>query len=126
MSTYAAFLGRDVLTIAGGFILPPYVSKAMQSATGWEKKHADKLAQLTTPMAMQLVCTPLHLVALNFYNTPVATVGERISQVWATCPQSTFTRMIRQLCAYGVGGVGNKSLIAYGRAWSENKYCRPH
>ena len=79
MATYAAFLGRDVLTIAGGCILPPYVSKAMQASTGFEKKHADKIAQLTTPMAMQLVCTPLHLVALNFYNTPVATLGERVT-----------------------------------------------
>lgn len=29
MSTYAAFLCRDMLAISGGFILPPYVSKAM-------------------------------------------------------------------------------------------------
>jgi hypothetical protein len=30
--------------------------------------------------------------------------------------------MFRQLAAYGIGGVGNKSMIAKGRAWADKKY----
>lgn len=75
-------------------------------------------------MAMQLICTPLHLLAVNMYNVPVAKIGQRAAEVWKTTPSSTGIRMFRFLAAYGIGGIGNKSLIAYGRAWSENKYCR--
>jgi hypothetical protein len=30
--------------------------------------------------------------------------------------------MFRFLAAYGIGGIGNKWLIANGRAWAEKKY----
>jgi hypothetical protein len=40
------------LTIAGGFTVPPILSKFMQSSFGYEKKNADKIAQLVSPMAM--------------------------------------------------------------------------
>jgi hypothetical protein len=56
------------------------------------------------------------------YNVPTATLAERAAQVWKTTPSSTFIRMFRFLAAYGIGGVGNKFLIAQGRAWSENKF----
>ena len=70
LATYAIFLSRDTLTIAGGFTVPPIMSKLLQSSLGYEKKNADKIAQLVSPMAMQLICTPLHLLAVNMYNTP--------------------------------------------------------
>ena len=119
---YFLFFCRDVLTIAGGFTLPPLLSAALQKKANLEAKYADKITQLTTPMAMQLVCTPLHLAALNMYNEQGVTLAQRASSIWKTLPQTTFTRMFRQLAAYGIGGVGNRSLIAKGRKWAENKY----
>ena len=83
---------------------------------------ADKVAQLVSPMGMQLICTPLHLLALNMYNEPGVSAAQRASSVWATTPSSTFIRMFRFLAAYGIGGIGNKWLIARGREWAENKY----
>ena len=77
LATYGIFLSRDTLTIAGGFTVPPIMSSLMQSTLGYEKKNADKLAQLVSPMAMQLICTPLHLLALNMYNVEKATAAER-------------------------------------------------
>ncbi len=44
LATYAIFLSRDTLTIAGGFTVPPLLSKLMQSSFGYEKKNADKIA----------------------------------------------------------------------------------
>jgi hypothetical protein len=67
-STYCIFLMRDTLTIAGGFTVPPIVSGMLLGTTGMEKKSSDKVAQLISPMGMQLICTPLHLLALNMYN----------------------------------------------------------
>ena len=44
LATYAIFLSRDTLTIAGGFTVPPILSRLMQSSLGYEKKNADKIA----------------------------------------------------------------------------------
>ena len=67
-ATYVIFLSRDMLTIAGGFTVPPLMSTMYQESCNMSKQTADKVAQLTSPMAMQLICTPLHLLALNMYN----------------------------------------------------------
>lgn len=67
-ATYIIFLSRDLLTIAGGFTVPPLMSSTFQNMMGLTKSSADKVSQLVSPMAMQLVCTPLHLLALNMYN----------------------------------------------------------
>merc|ERR1712048_1377185 len=87
-----------------------------------ERQRADKVAQLVSPMGMQLICTPLHLTALNLYNEPTATLRERATSVWKTCPESTFVRMGRFLFAYGVSGIFNKDLIAKGRNWTTSQY----
>jgi len=121
-ATYGIFLMRDTLTIGAGFTLPPLVAGGLQSSAGMEPKVADKVAQIATPMGMQLVCTPLHLLALNMYNTPQAPWAQRAQEVWATCPQSTFVRMLRFCCAYGFGGLLNKDLTARGRIYNEQKY----
>jgi hypothetical protein len=54
---------------------------------------------------MQIVCTPLHLLALDTYNTPTASLSERAANVGRLLPDSTGIRMFRFLCAYGIGGV---------------------
>ncbi len=42
---------------------------------------ADNIAQLVTPVSMQILSTPLYLLSLvdNIYNRPVATNPERFS-----------------------------------------------
>lgn len=122
-ATYGLFLMRDTLTIAGGFTVPPVVSSLLISTKCVQKPAtADKLAQLISPMGMQLVCTPLHLLALNMFNEPNATMTERLRAVWRTTPEATFIRMFRFLGAYGIGGLSNKSIILKGREWSAEKY----
>jgi len=121
-ATYGIFLMRDTLTIGAGFTLPPLVASGLKSTAGMESKAADKTAQIITPMGMQLVCTPMHLLALNMYNTPNAPWAQRAQEVWATCPQSTVVRMLRFCCAYGFGGLLNKELTARGKAYNEQKY----
>merc|ERR1712014_349558 len=78
LTTYGTFLFRDSLIIGAGFIFPQIVSRGIQSSTEMERAHADKVAQLATPMGMQIFITPIHLLGLNFYNTPQATLGERL------------------------------------------------
>lgn len=123
-STYGIFLLRDTLTIAGGFTVPPLVSTMLRSQFNMNKNSADKVAQLVSPMGMQLVCTPLHLLALNMYNEQGVTPQQRMASVWKTCPQATLIRMFRFLGAYGIGGITNKTLLLKGRQYS-TKYCPP-
>merc|ERR1712083_625870 len=123
LATYGCFLCRDTLTIGAGFVLPPVVASGIEATTGTSRQSADKASQLVTPMAMQLICTPLHLFALNIYNVPKATFAERCAGVWSTCPESTGIRMIRFLCAYGFGGILNKELTARARSWTVDTYC---
>merc|ERR1712060_660820 len=77
---------------------------------GVEQPTAEKVAQLATPCAMQLAITPIHLLGLNLYNTPVATPSDRMKAVAKNCPEATGVRMLRFFWAYGVGGLVNKAL----------------
>ena len=61
---------------------------------------------------MQIVCTPLHLLALDTYNTPTASLSERTANVGRLLPDSTGIRMFRFLCAYGIGGVLYRDPVA--------------
>lgn len=124
-ATYGLFLMRDTLTIAGGFTVPPIVSNLLLSCSAVKsKQRADQIAQLISPMGMQLICTPLHLLALNMYNVPKATNSERIAAVLRTNAEATFVRMFRFLGAYGLGGLSNKAMIKRGREWTTDKYYR--
>merc|ERR1712014_156084 len=84
---------------------------------------ADKVAQLATPCAMQIVITPIHLLGLNLYNAPVATTSDRLRAVAKTYPEATGVRMFRFFWAYGVGGLVNKSLNQRARDWTVQYYC---
>ena len=60
------------------------------------------IAQFAAPPLMQLVCTPLHLLALNMYNDPEATAKERATTVARLFASSVYVRMFRFFCAYGI------------------------
>ena len=47
---------------------------------------AASSAQLLSPIGMQLVLTPIHLLALNIYNEPKAAPAERAQQVGRLVP----------------------------------------
>merc|ERR1712151_1034350 len=122
-TTYGTFLFRDSLIIGAGFILPAMVAGAIKSNTEMDAQTAEKIAQLATPCAMQVVITPIHLLGLNFYNAPSAAPAQRARTVWSTCPESTGVRMLRFFWAYGVGGLVNKELSQRARDWTVNRYA---
>lgn len=121
--SYALFAGRDVLTIAAGFILPPILAQALvTSGTVGDEQAAAKSAQLLSPVGMQCLLTPVHLLALNMYNVPDATLGQRASQLGPLLPSSTLARMGRFGCAYGIGGIMNTELTNRARQWAVATY----
>lgn len=68
------FSCRDSATILASFTLPPIVSKFMQKHFSGSflgnVTTADTCAQLLTPVSMQILSTPLHLLGLDLYNRP--------------------------------------------------------
>ncbi|EOD32173.1 hypothetical protein EMIHUDRAFT_449549 [Emiliania huxleyi CCMP1516] len=104
--TYMLFAGRDVLTIAAGFTAS-----------------AANASQLLSPVGMQCLLTPVHLLALNMYNVPIATPAQRASQVGPLLPSSTLARMGRFGCAYGIGGIMNTRLTNAAREWAVRAYA---
>ncbi len=111
LSTIGCFVGRDTLTIGAAFTVPQMVAQALVTSGAMGEQRAAEAAQIIAPISMQLICSPLHLLALNLYNVPTATVAERASMVGKVLPQTTVTRMGRFMFAYGVSGILNTVLI---------------
>lgn len=106
--SWALFVVRDTLTIGSGFTFPPMVAKVLKDRGTFESAStAATVAQLCTPMAMQLGLTPIHLLALDFYNNKVSTPSARVKSVLSNYPEATGIRFCRVLCAYGIAGITN-------------------
>jgi len=115
MASYALFATRDVLTIGGAFTLPKILANILVTTGTVGADHASETAQMISPIGMQIICTPIHLSALNAFNYPTATLGERVANVASLAPSTTLARMMRMAPAYGIGGVMNTSLTNKGR-----------
>ena len=105
--SYGLFASRDLLTVGAGFTVPPLMASALVQTTGLEPNRAAVIAQFTAPPLMQLVCTPMHLLALNMYNVPEASAKERASTVARLFASSVYVRMFRFFCAYGIVRIRN-------------------
>lgn len=111
-SSIALFGVRDSATILASFSLPPLLSKAMQENLDVSAKVADTSVQLVTPVAMQILSTPLHLLGLDIYNRPEAT--DRVPFIKREYVKTALARMARIFPAYGIGGVVNKFVRKFG------------
>lgn len=104
------FLLRDGLSSAAFFTMPPRLSSELQARVGWSRGTSDVAAQLVMPVAMQVPCSPLHLLGLDVYNTPHASPVERLTRVAQQLPATTAARAIRIVPAFGLGGILNKRM----------------
>lgn len=121
-ATLGLFALRDFFTIGAAFTLPKQLASLFVATGTVEEKYAGETAQLVSPVAMQVVCSPIHLMALNCFNVRHATVGQRIKEVGKVLPPTTLARMLRMAPAYGVGGVMNTALVHKGRDRNLNEY----
>jgi len=121
-ATIGLFATRDLFTIGAAFTVPPLLASFFIRSGLVEEKYAAETAQLVSPVAMQVFCSPLHLMALNFYNVRDSTAGQRLKQVASTLPQTTIARMCRMAPAYGLGGVMNTTLVHRGRDRNLREY----
>jgi hypothetical protein len=113
LASWLLFVGRDLATISAGFTLPSIVSQKLQDAEVIKSKGvADVFSQVSVPITAQLILTPVHLLALDFYMQKVSNMTGRWKRVFHNAPEATAIRMGRVLFAYGIGGVCNTKLRA--------------
>ena len=121
-SSMGLFATRDSMTILASFSLPGLISARLQKEVGFTAMSADTLAQLITPVSMQIFSTPLHLLGLDIYNRPVASGGERVSFIQREYLKTAAARMARIFPAFGIGGVVNKWVRKNGRSTLVSKF----
>ena len=122
ISSMGLFATRDSMTILASFSLPDIVSKRFLQPAGIGRPSADAMAQLVTPVSMQILSTPLHLLGLDLYNRQAATTAERRVFIGREYVKTVLARMARILPAFGVGGVVNKQIRSSGRQYLVAKY----
>lgn len=61
---------RDIVAMASAFTLPPILGNYISEKYGIEEHKAEKIGQLTSPLLVQIIGTPLHLLGLDIYNHP--------------------------------------------------------
>merc|ERR1712232_555327 len=108
MTTYGLFAARDMATVFASFTLPPIVHPILSKKYGMSEERAKNIAQLSCPVAIQLVSTPMHLLGLNLYNEPQAGVTDRLRFIGREYVKSTLARCGRIFPAFGIGGVLNR------------------
>jgi len=105
------FALRDAITVGASFTAPPLVAKAMSAHfPNTSPTVLTNVAQLTVPLAAQLVNTPLYLLGLHLYNVPKADTRARISFIGTKYVGTVAARWGRILPAFGIGGVANRHL----------------
>ena len=113
LSSWSLFVLRDSLTIAAGFNMPAIFAKMLhEKQIMKDQAMATKIAQIGIPVSAQLILTPIHLLALDFYNNLISTSSARFKSVFSIYPEATAIRFCRVLCAYGIAGVANIGLRA--------------
>lgn len=68
------------------------------------------MGQLGSPLCAQFVTTIWHLLGLDIYNRPGLSLADRFKYIKGIYIKSLLMRMMRNLPAYGIGGIINIEL----------------
>ena len=107
MFTYFCFAARDSMTVAASFNAPAYFGAWLQENYSMDQSNSKITAQLLCPALVQFISTPLHLLGLDLYNRPDATLAQRAGLIRKVYFKSAIARVGRIGPAFGIGGVGN-------------------
>jgi hypothetical protein len=113
LSSLSLFAIRDGMTVLASFSMPPIISSKLQASYGLSKLRADTIAQLSSPLLVQILSTPLHLLGLDLYNRRQLEsnqMTERMSFIKQEYFKTLLARWSRILPAFGIGGIINTRL----------------
>ena len=113
------FAMRDAATVFASFLLPPQLSDLLHRVGGMAPTAALNAAQLASPIGVQALTAPIHLLGLDLYNRNAAEAAKdgvsRLSASVKNYGPVCGARMLRVLPAFGIGGIGNRVLRSKGR-----------
>jgi len=109
LGSYGAWFGRDIVSMACIFTLPPIVGKQIAEYTGSEK-NGYYVAQFGLPLILQTVTTPIHLLGYDIYNNPGNTAAQRIAFMGKDYFSNVGVRIIRMAPPWSIGTIGNTTL----------------
>lgn len=93
--------------MASAFTIPPALGEIISDKFNIDSKNGLRIAQIISPLLVQFVGTPLHLLGLDWYNNQNSTLVERFNFLRKVYVSSLLVRMLRFLPAYGLGGIVN-------------------
>lgn len=109
MLSVGMFALRDSLTIASCFQAPAMIAEYMNKEHGVSESTSRSVAQIASPVAVQMLSTPLHLLGLDFYNHRVGDWKTRLQFIRREYWKSSMMRVARIGPAFGIGAIGNTS-----------------
>ncbi|KAF9878794.1 hypothetical protein CkaCkLH20_03694 [Colletotrichum karsti] len=114
----ATFLIRDAVTIFGSFTLPTWVSAAIPDSVTASPHAKATLTQLTVPVMSQLVASPIHLIALDYYERQrKLPFSDRVAKTKEHVPSTIVMRCIRIIPAFSIGCVANLEFRSMFHTW---------
>ena len=107
MSSLSLLFLRDIIAMAGAFVLPAIIGREISKRLNIEFKNGERIAQLATPLLIQTFSVPIHLLALGLYNEKNKPLKEHMSYIKTIYWSTLALRCMRFLPAYGIGGIFN-------------------
>jgi len=105
--SYGLFAIRDGLTIVSSFNLKHQARHKLQDEYGYTHNQAELIASFGVPMIAQLFSTPAHILALDIFDNPAATVSQRLAAIKKGYFSVCSGRVLRIIPAFGMGGYIN-------------------
>lgn len=121
MASLGLFFMRDIIAMASAFTIPALLGEYIHKRSSIDEKNSLRIAQLTSPLLVQVVATPLHLVGIDLYVNEKSNWKQRMAQLGKTYCSTLTLRMLRFLPAYGLGGIANMELRTYFRGEKDLK-----
>ena len=103
--SYSLWAARDVVHTFGSVILPDYCEKRYNLT-----KDQWRMCQVTFPLIVQIITTPIHLLGLDYYNIKDASFGERSGRILKQWAPACGIRMLRMFPPWSIGLLVNRSI----------------
>lgn len=110
LRSYLLFGLRDSMTIGSTFVVKKDMVKYLHTEYRLSYSVADFISSFTLPMMAQLTSTPLHIIAMDYYQRPSVGFVERLRHIYQLYPSISMGRMLRVVPAFCFGGFLNDIL----------------
>lgn len=99
---------RDVLTMAANFVVKKDTVQYFNNYMSYGK--SEIIASFLVPTTVQIVSTPIHILAIDMYQHPLRSFKERLANIRSNYKSVLTGRIVRTIPAFCIGGFINDML----------------